>query len=282
MDNKEIKNHVEVNFGGTHNDSLSVWNIQGNRKAAILMQYIVNCHYREKEAGVETAMPMLLLKGCPGSGRRTMAIAFANSILGGNIEFREMVGHTTNYYHDNISTYLQNSNENTVLFIHCAELLPYHDQASLYMIRNNHMIFTPQHFAPMESYDQREPFENRLIILSYLKNSKKALIPSLHTAIDYHITLSDTYSIEEIISILRQKCEFNGLKYASEEIFRTIAHAATGNISEAISLLRLSYNIMRSNDREILNRNYAETALNLVAGMPAIQNLNVREEPIPF
>jgi len=282
MDNKEIKNHVEINFGGTNNDSLSVWNIHGNRKAVKIMQHIVNSYYREKEAGMATTMPMLLLRGSPGSGRRTLANAFANSILGGEFELREMVGHTTNYYHDQFPTYLQNSNENTVLFVHCAELLPPNMQAHLYMLRNNNMMFIPQHFPPMEFYGQREPSGKRLIILSTLKNSKKALMPPLLTAIDYHITLSDVYSIGEIISILRQKCEFNNLRYASEEIFRTIANAGKGNISEAVRLLRHSYNIMRSNDRQILNQNYAETAIDLVAGMPAIQNLNLREEPLPF
>ncbi|MBW8039241.1 MAG: hypothetical protein FVQ85_04505 [Planctomycetes bacterium] len=230
----------------------SLWNYIGQYKSKYALISMVDQIHNDRIEKRNPEYPVVLLSGCQGGGRRTLARALHSSI--GNLEFREaalILGTSEDH-----TPFFQTATEYTTLYI------PNFDKISsivagalVHIIRDKclHKTFPSQEAEII-------PYKNRLIILSTDPN------PIVHPDVLKYVGIRcelGGYSLEHIRMIIRQRIAYLGWD-ASQETVKLISENSENNPGKAVKLLQQTYVIARSEDRDI-NITHAKKALVLIS-----------------
>ena len=205
-------------------------------------------------AGKNVLIPSILIKGKEGAGKKTISKAISNAF--GNTEFKEISGQIL-FVGENISTF-KFIPEDTTIFITSSECLSLPAQAILHKILEEEILYLPK---PFEEEIEIYPFENRLIIFAC--QTSKRICYSIKKAIDITITLSD-YSDNEISQIIEQRIKALNWEIETDDILKMITNFSNNNPNIAMNILQMSYRIMRSLDKDILEISHIKKALYLL------------------
>ena len=239
-------------------EEVSLYSFIGQDRAVSILKAVANQYINDKMAGRNPQLPSIQIRGYPQSGRRTLSLAFANSVLGCP-PIKYTIGKTLSYGGDSVYDYIEDSTVDTVFFISGAQELTNCVQTVLYKLLREQILYIPMRSGQKMT---KVPFPIKpLMIFSICTDSW--LIPDLRDVIDLKIEM-EKYTEEELFRILKQRCKYCGWKYSSDEVLRIIAQNANCNPGKSMTILKMAYSISRGENRDIIKKGDTEKAVELL------------------
>ena len=237
---------------------LSIWNIIGQTRATSILKNAALQYINDKMEGRKVDFPSVLISGETGSGRATLARAFANAILG-TPDFKQAIGRCLGMG-TCIYDYFEQSIPETVFCIRGSECLSNYAQNSVvYKLLREQILHVPERTVRKmrEVEFPTKPF------LIFTTNKGRHLDTELNSLVDWKIEL-EPYFEKDIVNILFQRCKYCSWTCSSDEVLKTIAHSSKNNPGKSMELLQMSYSISRSDNRNIIQMKDVQKAIELL------------------
>jgi Holliday junction resolvasome RuvABC ATP-dependent DNA helicase subunit len=228
----------------------SLWHFIGQLRAQFALMALVDQYYHDRGKGRNPQYPTILLTGCFGWGRRTLARAVHEAM--GNLLFREP-GHILGTSEDPIELF-EGSSEHTTFYIpNLPKICPTVVGQLVYLIREG---FCYKSAFPMPN-PEKVPIGNRLIILS--ADQSDCISPDIlrHITLRCDLTGYNNPQIKEIL----QQC-VAGLNWSTSDSALDLITLQSGtNPAKAMKILQLCHSIARANDEDSIDLTHAKQAL---------------------
>jgi Holliday junction resolvasome RuvABC ATP-dependent DNA helicase subunit len=221
----------------------NLYNFIGQEKTIFLLRSVVESYFNDKIENKNPKLPVTLLTGKAGTGKRAIALCCHKAI--GNLKFRvgNMLG-----IGESIADFFDNSNSSehiTYYITNPFQISPTTEAALIKIIRDK--VFSSFVFPGTPPRVIR--FRGSLLILSSEPNPK--INPELEKQI-IRCDLTDYYTTQEIFSILSQRIRGLNWNAVNETaVLKLITDNAQGNPGKAMKLLQYCYVISRASDKAI-------------------------------
>ena len=255
MDDKVVKTEVHpIEL----DEDLSLYSFIGQKRAVSILRAFANQYLNDKMEGRNPQLPAIQIRGYPQSGKRTLSLAFANSIFGCPV-IEYGIGKTLSFGWDNIQNYIQNGTSSSVFYIDGAEELTNYVQTVLYKLLREQILYIP--IRDEQKFEKIKFSIKPLIIFSISPDSW--LIPELRDVINLEIEM-ERYTEFELLHILEQRCKYLGWS-AKKNILRYIVlKGDASRVGKIIKILEMTYKIARADNRDTLEMKDAERAVELL------------------
>lgn len=238
-------------------ENLSLWNIVGQEKATKLLKHLSLQFINDKMEGRKVDYHSVLISGPEGSGRSTLARAFANAILGAP-HYKETVGNTLGMG-ECLYDYFEESGPDTVFFIRGSENVSNYSQTVIFRLLREQILYVP--VRSVRKMREVEFVVKPFLILSKSRDGR--LNRELHKLIDWKIELEE-YTEEDTYKILLARIKYCLWNVDSNNILNIIAQNCRGRIRKGLDILQMSYSISRGKNRNVINREDVERAVKLL------------------
>ncbi len=218
---------------------LNLNSIVGNPKAKTSLQCLTSSYYEEKIAGKNPIFPRILLLG---NSTKSYAHAIHNTL--GNLKFTELSADFTNKGGDDITDILRTSNEFDTIYISEAHNLSVYVQNILY----KYLTCGEVEVVIDVIERKKEIVKVADVCLILGATTLQGLSRSLYKQFT-HIYLNP-YTKYELVEVLKQRCEWYGIGYTSEQVLEKIAEEASGRAGKAVRLLELARKFMVVSGKE--------------------------------
>ena len=255
MNNKIVRTEVHpIELDG----ELSLYTFIGQKRGVSILTAVANQYLTDKMEGRNPQLPTIQIQGYPQSGRRSLCLAFANTVFGTpTIEYG--IGKTLSFGWDNIHNYIQTGTPSTMFFIAGAEELTNYVQTVLCKLLREHILYVPNRFN--EKYERIEFPTRPLIVFSICPDSW--LMPELRDVINLEIEM-ERYTEFELIDILKQRCKYLGWSAKTNILRYIVLKGDAYRVGRIIKILELTYQLARSCNRDILEMKDAVKAAELL------------------
>ena len=246
----EIRTSVNADL-----DQSSLWSIVGQERIIEILQNTSSSYFYNKEIGRDAQYRSVLIHGKPGSGRRTIGRALINAY---GADIRECLGRTLGMGGEAFSDYFD-PQSNIAFFVRGGENLSRFAQETFYKLLTTNKIYIPDG-STRTRIDVF--FETTPLVIFTIENLL-GLFPELRQAFDLQLVMAE-YSTRELSLILQQRIKYCGWKYESNEVLEMIAQNSQKNPGKSLDVLQFSYDLSRSNNRDVIKKEDAQDAVELL------------------
>jgi len=247
------KQTITTDISSSFGNDISLHHFIGQRTSVDILKTAIEQTHNDHIDGRNPEIPSILLVG--PTGKKTLAQALHNAI--GNLNFHTGTGQTLGMAED-ISLHFREADENTTLYIQGSDCLSIFAVNIIQKILCEKMLYV---YDPFTRTKECYPYNNRWVILSASDESR--INPAIAKAIDIRCVLTK-YTDVELYQIVKQRCDYLGWKYRSDEVLRIIAANAYGIAGQAMKILQMSYRVMRSLGKNTLTENHVNRAVQFV------------------
>ena len=256
---QELKQQAAPDVEADFLSHISLWNVHGNSMQVRSLRILVQAYHNDIAEGRNPQIGHLAFVGNKGSGRRTLAYAYSNSL--GCSQVIEAEASTLSMGIQDISMFLQKGDGFSSYLIHNANRLsPYSNSILIPAIKDNSL-------KVCNSLSTEEPtteYFNKLVMFCCDKIEKVNPEIVRKVSLCCHV---DNFTDHDILNILIQRLSFlswsikDGQK---QEILETIVNLCNCNVGLAIRMLGWTYKCSRSMGEDVMTLKALNMALHLL------------------
>jgi len=212
---------------------LNLSNIIGNVKARTVLRALTCAYFEEKLAGKSPNYPVVLLTGA--TAKRAFSSALANSF--GMLSIEPFYSDSINRGGDCMSDILCDTDGYTALYIGNANKLMPYSQKLLWQYLQYGVV---EKVNRMEERKEQIDVPSKLVILG--ADNITGISSPLYDSMIHCVLIS--YSKFEMVDILKQRAEYYGLSFTTEQVLEKIAEQAGGICRKGVKLVELCHKFM--------------------------------------
>ena len=262
MENTEnnIQKIISTDTQGDFLRDVSLWNLIGNSTVNQL-KVLVESYHNDKSLGRNPKYPHVVFVGKKGSGRTTLAHAYANS-MGASEVFRAE-GSTLSLGGQDISMYLEKGSQFSAYLIQNSERLSFYCNSVIVPALQQNVLIVRD---PMNRKEASREYFDRLMMFACEDATK------INPQIVNNVTLTcyvGQYSQSDILQILNQRLDYLNwsiIENQKVEILNTIKDVSNCDISLAIKILGWMYKSSRALNEETMTLKHLNMSLRLLNG----------------
>lgn len=244
------KSKIITNINSSFGNDISLHHFIGQRTSVDILNTVIEQTYNDRIDGRNPEIPSILLVG--PTGKKTLAQAIHHVI--GNLNFKIGTGQTLGMG-DDVSLHFREADENTTLYIQGSDCLSIFSVNIIQKILCEKMLYV---YDPFTRTKESYPYNDRWIILSATDESR--INPSIAKAIDIRCVLTK-YTDFELFQIIKQRCDYLGWDYESDEVLNIVARNSNGIAGLGTRILQMGYRLARSEGKDVISIHHVNRAV---------------------